>query len=364
MAQRSIFIAGAGPVGLTAAIELARRGYTPRIVDPDPAPSPQSRALAVNARTLELMEPSGVTEALLAAGNRIKRVVIRRGLKVVGEISLTDIPHRFNFLLAIPQSRTEEILAERLAGYGIKLERNVGLASFSAGAPNQLSLSSGKTAAADILIGADGSHSVVRKGLDLGFPGETGTEEFGLADVTLSDWPFDFQTAVVTILDTHLAPFIPLSEGFGRFISTRGNCLNSLPPDAKVSRVAWETDFRISYRQAESYQNGNIFIAGDAAHIHSPVGGRGMNLGMEDACWLAWLIQQNREQEYTALRHPVGENVLRFTFRFTEFAKARGRLQDLAIRLALPVISHAPAIRRRLFGMLTALDTPAPAWLA
>ncbi len=364
MSQSSIFIAGAGPVGLAAAIELTRRGFTPRIIDPDPAPSPQSRALAVNARTLDLLEACGVTEQLLAAGNRVKKIVVRRNLHVIGEIDLKHIPHRFNFLLAIPQARTEAILAQTLAGLGIKLERNKGLSGFVPGSPIALTLSSGETASADMLLGADGSHSAVRKGLGIGFPGETSEETFGLADVSLSDWPFPFDTAVLTILDTHLAPFIPLAEGYGRFISTRGDCLNGLPPDAKISKVDWETDFRISYRQAETYQRDSIFLAGDAAHIHSPVGGRGMNLGIEDACWLAWLIEQGRESEYSTLRHPAGAQVLRYTYRFTEFAKARGRMQDLAIRLALPVLTHAPALRRRLFSMVTGLDTPHPAWLA
>ncbi len=363
MKPQSIFIAGGGPVGLTAAIELKRRGFEPRIVDPDEAPSPESRALAVNSRTLDLMGPSGVTDEILAAGIRVKRVAIRRGTKVIADIDLTQIPHRFNFLLIIAQSQTEAILTKRLKAMGIELERKVGLAKFEPGLPNRLSLSDSTETTTDILIGADGSHSIVRKTLGLQFPGETQAEVFGLADVALADWPFPFDTVVVTILDTHLAPFVPMAEGFGRFISTRGDCLNNLPPDAKVKSVMWQTDFRISYRQVEAYQKGNVFLAGDAAHIHSPVGGRGMNLGMEDACWLAWLIEQGRAAEYTTLRHPVGADVLRYTYRFTQFVRARGSLQDLALRAGLPVLTNIPPLRNRLFNMLTALDTPPPPWL-
>ena len=127
--------------------------------------------------------------------------------------------------------------------------------------------------------------------------------------------------------------------------------------------MKWQTDFKISYRQAASYQKDNIFIAGDAAHIHSPVGGRGMNLGIEDACWLAWLIEQGRAAEYTSLRHPVGSYVLRFTHRFTSFARTRGMVQDIAFGVALPVVARWPAAQRRIFSMLTAQDTPAPPWL-
>ncbi len=363
MKSQSIFIAGGGPVGLTAAVELKRRGFELRIVDPNAAPSVQSRALVVNSRTLDLMQPAGVTDALLAAGNRVKHLVIRRGSKVITKIDLTQIPHRFNFLLVIAQSQTEAILTERLKDMGVELERNIGLSKLVPGTPHHFSLSNGTQASSDILVGADGAHSITRKTLGLNFSGETQDEVFGLADVELADWPFPLDTVVLTILDTHLAPFIPMAEGFGRFISTRGDCLNSLPPDAKVKRVEWETDFRISYRQVESYQKGNVYLAGDAAHIHSPVGGRGMNLGMEDACWLAWLIEQNRAADYTALRHPVGADVLRFTYRFTQFARARSGLQDIALRTVLPLLLKIAPIRNRAFNALTALDTPAPEWL-
>lgn len=361
--NKRIFIAGGGPVGLTAAIELTRRGYHPRIIDPDSAVSPESRALAVNSRTLDLMEPSGITEMMLAAGNRVKHLVIRRNTKIIAQIDLTQIPHRFNFMLVLAQSKTEEILTQKLAEMGVQLETNTALQSFTVAEAINCLLNTGENIAADILIGADGAHSIVRRALGLDFSGETDEQVFGLADVELDDWPYPTDTAVLTIMDTHLAPYLPMSEGFGRFISTRGNCLNNLPADAKVKKVVWETDFKLSYRQVPTYQSGNVFLAGDAAHIHSPVGGRGMNLGMEDACWLAWLISQNRESEYTNLRHPVGADVLKFTHTFTKFAKSRGPLQDLFFKLGLPILTKLPPLQRNAFNMLTALSTPAPPWL-
>lgn len=361
--NKHIFIAGAGPVGLTAALELKRRGLAPRIIDPDATVSPESRALAVNTRTLELMEPSGVTELMLTAGNRVKRVVLRRNEKILAQIDLTKIPHRFNFMLVLEQSKTEEILIQKLSEMGVEVEKNTALESFSRSPKIECLLSNGKSATTDILIGADGSHSTVRKTLGLPFKGETDEQIFGLADVELDDWPFPTDTAVLTIMDTHLAPYLPMREGFGRFISTRGDCLNNLPRDAKVKKITWETDFKLSYRHVQTYQQGNVFLAGDAAHIHSPVGGRGMNLGMEDACWLAWLLEQGREAEYTELRHPVGADVLKFTHAFTSFAKSRGLLQDFMFHFAVPIITKLPFAQRRAFNMLTALNTPAPPWL-
>ena len=361
--NKRILVAGAGPVGLTAAVELKRRGFAPRIIDPDLSVSTESRALAVNTRTLELMEPSGVTDRMLDAGNRVKKVVFRRNEKILAEIDLTKIPHRYNFMLVLAQSKTEEILIQKLSEMGVEVEKNTALQSFTTGAAIECELTGAKHATTDILIGADGSHSAVRKTLGLTFEGETDEQIFGLADVELDDWPFPTDTAVLTIMDTHLAPYLPMAEGFGRFISTKGDCLNNLPRDAKVKKVVWETDFKLSYRQTQTYQRGNVILAGDAAHIHSPVGGRGMNLGMEDACWLAWLLEQGREGEYTSLRHSVGADVLKYTHAFTSFAKSRGHLQDIFFRFGIPIMTKIPALRHRAFNMLTALDTPAPPWL-
>ena len=128
--KTEVFIAGAGPVGLAAAIELKRRGFSPRIVDPDLNVSPESRALAINARTLDLLEPSGITERLITAGLKMKKLVVRRDQKILAKIDLTLIPHRFNFLLILAQSKTEEIMAARLAEMGVKIERGLSLEGF------------------------------------------------------------------------------------------------------------------------------------------------------------------------------------------------------------------------------------------
>jgi 2-polyprenyl-6-methoxyphenol hydroxylase-like FAD-dependent oxidoreductase len=360
---KSVFISGGGPVGLAAAVELARRGIKVKTVDADAAVSPQSRALVVNHRSLDLLEPSGVAERILAKGHRLKYMVIRRHGEILGHLDFSVIRHRFNFVLALAQSETETILEQRLVEMGAPLLRGKALTGFSAEDRITISLQDGSTAQADCLIGADGAHSPVRKILGLGFPGESQPEEFGLADVTLDDWPFPFDTMVITLMNHHIVPFIPMAEGFGRFISTVPNCLEHLPDDAKISRVDWETNFKISFRQAETYQKGNVFLAGDAAHIHSPVGARGMNLGIEDACWLAQMISEDNTGRYTELRHPAGAQVLKFTRRFTNFAKSRGPLQDAILAVGLPMLSHLPSLQQRLFKNLTGMDTPPPSWL-
>jgi 2-polyprenyl-6-methoxyphenol hydroxylase-like FAD-dependent oxidoreductase len=362
--KAKVFIAGGGPVGLTAAIELYRRGFTPRIIDPDMAVSPQSRALAVNPRTLDLLEPSGATEALLAAGHRVRRIHVRYNTQPLFQMKLGLVRHRFNFLLSLPQSKTEEILADTLKRHGGILERGAALENFrTTDGQITASLSNGGTVLTDLLIGADGSHSIVRKSLGLGFPGESAEQAFGLADVELDNWPFPWDQAVATINEDHVVAFIPMREGFGRFVSTLPNTMNLLPPDAKPRSIEWQAEFRISYRQAETYQKGNVFLAGDAAHIHSPVGGRGMNLGIEDACWLAWLIEKGRSADYSAYRHPVGAKVLKLTAQPTRMISSNSLSAKALRRWIIPYVLGMEWVQGRILPSLLALDTPPPPWL-
>jgi 2-polyprenyl-6-methoxyphenol hydroxylase-like FAD-dependent oxidoreductase len=362
-----ILIVGAGPVGLTAALELSRRGFEPHIIDDDGEPTHESRALGVNARTLELLEPSGTTERLLAHGLRLAGFVFRMGPHELARIATRDIPHRFNFMLSLPQSDTERLLIEALAERGIKVDwhtRLQALAASETGLSCQLERAgTSRTVRPATLIGADGAHSTVRKGLGIGFGGESHPGDWGLADVELADWPFPSDMAVATIDRHQISAFIPIREGFGRFISNHTDVLDRLPPEAKVKSVAWQSTFRISFRQVSSYQQGSAFLVGDAAHIHSPVGARGMNLGIEDACWLAWLMAEGRTHEYTALRWPAGRTVLDFTEQQTRQITSRSLWADVLRRYLGPAFLKVPILRRRQLARLAGLDTPRAPWL-
>ena len=355
---RKILIAGGGPVGLTAAVELVRRGFQPRVVDPDLTPAHESRALAINARTLDLLEPSGVSEALLAAGHRIHRFHIRYENQVLATINIGLLKHRFNFLLSLPQHETERILTQTLEAMGGSIERNLSLTSFSADEMKiTTALSDGSSADVDLLIGADGAKSTVRKGLALPFRGETEPQLFSLADVALDDWPFAWDMAVVMLRPDHALGFIPIRPGFGRFVSSRADVLSILPPEAKIRSVSWQSEFHINYRQVDRYQMGSVFLAGDAAHIHSPAGGRGMNIGIEDACWLAWLIEQNRTGDYSDLRHPVAAAVLKSTSRLTAVIMGKSWLAQ-RFRWLMSVVLNMTVFQRSMLPGLMGLTSP------
>ena len=365
--EPSILIVGAGPVGLTAALELARRGLEPRIIDNDGEPTPESRALGINARTLELLEPSGATERLLAHGHRIEGFILRMGSHELARVASRDIPHRFNFILSLPQSDTERLLIEALTARGIAVGWHTKLKSLAAGDAGFACRLEGGGVTTEVrpatLIGADGAHSTVRKSLGIGFDGEGIPGEWGLADVELADWPFPSNRAVITLDRHQICAYIPMGEGYGRFISNHPDVLDRLPPEARVKSVTWESTFRISFRQVATYQQGNAFLAGDAAHIHSPVGARGMNLGIEDACWLAWLIAEGRSADYTDLRWPAGRTVLDCTEQQTRQITSRGLWADLLRRALGPAMLKVPAIRRRLLSRVAGLDTPRAPWL-
>lgn len=370
MAERKpdVLVVGAGPVGLAAALELTRRGFAPRMIDQDDGPTGESRALGVNARTLELLEPSGLAERMIAAGLRLERLIAKSGTTEVAKIELNEIPHRFNFMLCLPQSEIERLFIEALSERGIEMQWRTrlktlrangdGLACHVRNAKEEVVLHPG------MVIGADGAHSTVRKGLGIGFDGESDPDHWGLADIELEDWPFPWDTVVLSLGNQQVCGFIPIREGLGRFVANRPDVLDRLPPEAKVKSVVWQSEFHISYRQVETYQRGSAFLAGDAAHIHSPVGARGMNLGIEDACWLSWLIAEGRTGQYTELRRPVGRKVLDFTHRQTRAVAARSAWTEVVARYFGPAFLKLGFVRRGLLKRVAGLDSPPAPWLA
>ncbi len=360
---RRVLIAGAGPTGLTAAIELARRGRQVHIVDDARGPTPESRALAIHARSLDILETSGVTERLLARGNRINGIIIRSSGKELMRLDFSYLPHRFNFILALPQAETESVMIDVLQELGVSVNWHTVFTDVNQAEGLQFCSFQEGAYVAGILVGADGARSRVRQTLGISFDGVSDPQEFGLVDVQLSDWPYPFDRAVAMIDVGNIVGCFPLSEGICRFVTNHPDVLNRLPPGAKVENVLWQSAFRINYRQVSSYQQGNVFLAGDAAHIHSPVGGRGMNLGIEDAATLAWLISEGQTERYTEMRHPVGKKVLAFTETQTRQLTSQSLMSRAVQYYIAPIILKLPVMQRFALARLTGLDTPQPPWL-
>jgi 2-polyprenyl-6-methoxyphenol hydroxylase-like FAD-dependent oxidoreductase len=351
MAENEILIVGAGPVGLTAAIELNRRGQAVRIVDRDPEPTSESRAIAIHPRTLDLLEAAGVTERLIGAGVRVKgvRVVAEGHLRAT--LDLTQIPHRFNFLLSLPQDRTERILLDALGERGVAVEQGTELTSLELAADGATVALAGRGGEGRErfawVIGADGAHSAVRKALEIPFPGAPYPFEWSLADVDI-DGPVE-PDHVEAHLDPH-RPILfraPIGPNRHRLIANGPDALGRVPRTWRINAVHWNSSFKVSHRQAERVGAGRVWIVGDAAHIHSPAGGRGMNLGMEDATTLAERIFEGDIGSWPQERRAAAARWIAMSDRPQRAATNDGALARRVLPRLIALALALPPLRRR-----------------
>lgn len=372
-----ILIVGAGPVGLTAALELARRGYRPRIIDRKDGPTApdESRALAINQRTLQLLAASGVSQRIVAEGHQIVEMRMTAGNRRLLTIDTCEtvpelppnLPVSWRGLYTLPQGETESILIDRLKTFSIAPEWNrncVRLESADNAATVVLERPDGSQSVtkAPIVIGADGAYSTIRREAGFSFPGNRIDQTFHLADYSYAE-EFDSSYVEAMFLDPGTLARIPISARHMRYVSTLADFRNRIQHPAAIGRLLWQSEFEVSFRHVDSMHRGCVFLAGDAAHVHSPVGGRGMNLGIEDACWLAWLISQDREKDYSGLRIPAVKQVLNDTFRNTRLVLATNPFAIAARNFFVPLLARNKAVRMRGLRNVLGLDTAAPAWL-
>jgi 2-polyprenyl-6-methoxyphenol hydroxylase-like FAD-dependent oxidoreductase len=375
----SVLISGGGPVGLTMANELARYGVAVRIVDTAPQRTDKSKALVLWPRTLELLEHGGYVEPFLKAGYPGHGAQLSDGRNAVATIYLKDIDTRYPYALMIAQSETERVLEECLSARGVEVERSVTMESFTdkgTGIEAVLRKADGsrETVQADWLLGCDGAHSTTRHGLGVAFEGSTLDSDWWLADIHVTGLEPQDMLHIFWHRDGILA-FFPITPGRWRVIGDLGAVTSSdhhADPTLeeiqamiahrgttgiKVADPIWLSAFRINERKVKDYSRGRIFLSGDAAHIHSPAGGQGMNTGMQDAFNLAWklnlvakgIARPSLLDSYSTERSAVGDMVLRNAGKMTEAAVARNPIvqvmRNTIVKFALgfPQISHVMA---------------------
>jgi len=360
-----VLVVGAGPVGLMAAAELRRHGVSCRIVERLEAPSPHCKALGVTPRTLEVWDDLGIVNQALAAGLGLRGLVnVANGTDM--EISSSALPQGAYGFLTIAQFDVESILAEHLQSHAGQIERGVelvGLQQTDAGVTAMLRCADGATETLDCkyLIGCDGGRSTVRHAIGLQFEGDHYEQVFMLADVEL-DWPLErgygykFARFIdgemqgggacipvpgnprryrfSTIAPEEMLPKDLTTSGKAHWASDVGPTLEEVqgtldflyPVGAKASNMVWSSYYRISHRIVPRYNSGRVFLAGDAAHLHPPLGGQGMNAGLQDAYNLAWklalavrgLASPELLESYTVERHAIGQQIVdRTTQRMT-----------------------------------------------
>ena len=341
-----------------------------RIVEKAAARTDKSKALVVWSRTLELLDRAAVSDMFIAAGRKVDGAnIIARG-KVIGHISMSTVNSPYPFALMLPQSDTERLLEEQLERQGVQVERQVELTNFTKAADEVtvvLKHADGheETLTTDWLVGCDGAHSTIRHGLGLSFLGNTLQSNWILADVHLTGYPFPESEISTYWHEDGVLVIFPISPGRFRVVADVDLPPGIQPADPKLAEVQeimdqrgpggmtvtdsiWLAAFRINERKVADYRSGRVFVAGDAAHVHSPAGGQGMNTGMQDAFNLAWKLalvsrktcSEKLLESYSLERSAVGEQVL----------KAAGRLTEVAIMKNHMAQSVRDMLGRMLFG--------------
>ncbi len=365
-------IVGAGPVGLAAALFLAQRDVPVRIIDKRPSATPYSKALAINPRSLELLESTGVTQQLLGLGCRMQGATIGWRGREVASVDFAPLPHPYPFMLALSQAATERLLTQALAQRGIPIERQVELVDsprLAQGEAELLHLPTERreTVKAPWILAADGAHSTVRKTLQLRFPGNSYDRAWVLDDVPLeTDLPAD--RAHVQLLDDGFLVLIPVytgeqapgHTGIWRVIGNYPDPLVHLQEARITGQSLWNSSFHIAHRIVQKMQVGQVYLAGDAAHLHSPFGARGMNLGIEDAWVFAQLAARGDLARYHDARWPVDRQVVKRIARVTWAVKGESPWARLARNQFMPRALRFAPIRRQMLRVLTGLDHPSP----
>jgi len=396
MPDVDVLVVGAGPTGLVMAATLARAGVSVRIVERAAERSPHSRALVVHARSLEVLEQLGIAAELVGRGKRALSVIVHiDGDKAVetplGDVGAQDSP--FPFVLFVSQVETERLLEAHLLSLGVAVERPLELVALTqdeAGCVATLDRAGVREEVrARYVVGADGAHSAVRKAVGLAFEGAAYAQTFLLGDVSIPGR--EGRAAELFIARRGFAALFPMADGGPvagggdryRVLATSGESRETSEPPtlAELRALAeratgtslelgdptWLASFRLHHRGVDRYRIGNVFVAGDAAHIHSPAGGQGMNTGMQDAWNLGWklalVLQRGATSalldSYDAERQPVGAKLLHFTDRFFELATSESRamhfLRKLVVPRVVPWIVASPKRRARAFRFVSQL---------
>lgn len=380
MADNEILVVGAGPTGMTAAIELKRAGMNVRIIDKSDHMARFSQALVVQARTLEQFQRYGLAEEILARGRKLNEAKFFSDGKLIVDFTLKGVESRYAFALFISQSETEKVLNSFMESLGVKTERCVELVSLSHDSDPKVRLRHANGRTEEIsprwVIGCDGSHSVVRQLTGTAFEGAGVDLSFYLADCEAEgeDLPNDelslhvrhgdvlfmarLTDRVVRLIAALHEPSAKAKQEIS--LGDLQRMVDQIGVRVGIKSAEWLTPFHVNDRQAKHYRIGNVFLAGDAAHIHSPVGGQGMNTGIQDAANLCWkLAAVTRGADETLLdsyeeeRGEVGRALLRFTGRGLKLATTSNPILERARDALAPIVTKLPPVQHNAVGFIS-----------
>ena len=381
MNTTDVIVVGAGPTGLMLACELAMRGVAVRLLEERRDMPNITRAFGVHARTLELLDARGMADEIVQRGLPIYEVAPARG----AVLNLRGLRSRYPMVLMAPQSLTERVLTARAQQLGVETvygAKVVGLDQDSDGV--NVRLADGTAERAGYVVGCDGAHSAVRRLLGIDFVGKQYETHILLADVRLAQPPADGLSAKTS--PDGVVLMVPFGDGWFRAIAwdrTREQAPLSEPvtlseirqaflriakTDFGMTDMRWSSRFLSERRQAECYRVGRAFIAGDAAHVHSPLGAQGMNTGIQDAVNLGWKLAAAVSgsapgwllDSYQTERHRVGANVLKLTDAFNQLALGTSLPRRVIRRIVITLLVRIPVTKRMLQGRLTGIGISYP----
>ncbi len=388
--QTDVIIVGAGPTGLSLACQLIRYGVDFVVVEKNESITPFSKALGVHARTLEIYEQLELAQPAIERGTIAGKVRMLESGNVVGEVDLSNIGQglsAFPFMLVLEQSENERLLYEYMKLHGQDVHWQNELESFSQnenGVTAQMKDSSGeiRSIAGKYLVGCDGPRSPVRHGLGLSFEGSTFERLFYVADVQI-DWKFNHDALHVCIADHGVVAFFPMpgekrwrivggfpeghdkDEGEVLYEEIEARIKSEAEIELDITRVDWFSTYKVHTRHVEKFSSGRCFLAGDAAHIHTPAGGQGMNTGIQDAYNLAWKLALVVKRaaaprlldSYNEERLPNAKRLLQTTDRMFNLAAGTDWLVNLIRTTIFPpmakFILSIDAVKKKFFPLIS-----------
>ena len=385
-----VLVVGAGPTGMTAAIELKRLGMKVRVIDRSEHMARYSQALVVQARTLEQLQRYGMAQEMIAHGRKLREAKFYSDGKQIVDFKLDHTDGRYPFALFIPQSETEKLLSKRMESLGVRAERAVELLELKQDPQLRATLKypDGRTEeiAPRWLIGADGAHSTVREKLGVPFEGGSVGLSFSLGDCEVEGEDVPGDELAIHVRHGDVLFFGRLSDRIVRVIvatheqqaadggghekrevtvADLQRAVDRMGVRVRIKSAEWLTPFYVNDRQAKHYRIGNVFLAGDACHIHSPVGGQGMNTGMQDVANLAWKLAAVARgasdvllDSYEEERAEVGRALLRFTERGLKLATTTNPVVEKARDLLAPLLTMLDHVQHTAVGFIseTAID--------
>lgn len=351
MRQLHILIIGSGPTGLTAALELARNGVHPTIVEKRPGASTLSRAAGVMPFCRKRLTEKAADE-ILEQGMPFMKMNMHVGEERILQTDANGLLTEDDVIVGLPQDRTERILRDELSRKGVEIQFDTEVTFIENRAENAVVRFNNEEElhSFDWIIACDGIRSMVRQSLGIAYPGYDLEGRWSIADIEVEELTKPWNANNIWMMlgeNNDSLVSLPIGKKRIRLISSNEDCMSLLPLPLKVKHVNRQGTFGISVRQAETYRKGRILLAGDAAHCQSPVGGKGMNLGIDDAIAAVQCILSNSVDLYSPERHQVGQKIIQRTERMRKIITSDSAWTKRAMAVLMRLVAQSSWLQKR-----------------